>query len=144
MDDANIAGECHVEGIWWKDGSMVLPESVNSKGLMLQAMRVHPLAGHLAVTRTLKPISSLLLGQNAVQEVRDYNPRCAGFRLHAQLHKPLTPQSQLAPHSVMARCWMSLLTLDIPLPQGDTTALPLTADGHDALAVCVDKLTRYV
>ena len=72
LDDANTADMSHIEGLWWKDGRVVVPDSVDTKRLILQAMHDHPLAGHLGVTKTLKAISSRFLWKNAAKEVSDY------------------------------------------------------------------------
>ena len=75
-DEKNTAGMTHVEGLWWKEGRIVVPNSADTKRMILQAMHDHPLAGHLGVTKTIKAISSRFYWHNAHLEVRDYIRHC--------------------------------------------------------------------
>lgn len=81
LDNANTADMSHIEGLWWKDGHTVVPDSVNPKQLILQAMHDQPLAGHLGVTKTVKAISSRFLWENAAKEVRHYIRHCPTCQL---------------------------------------------------------------
>ncbi|DBA66290.1 TPA: hypothetical protein ACH3X2_14339 [Trebouxia sp. C0005] len=67
-DDANTAGMTHAEGLWWKEGRIVVPDSKETKLLILQAMHDHPLAGHFSVTKTLKAINHRFYWRRAAQE----------------------------------------------------------------------------
>lgn len=61
LDVANTAGMSLIEALGWKDGRIVVPHSMDTKRLILQAMHDPPLPGHLGVTKTLKAISSRFL-----------------------------------------------------------------------------------
>ncbi|KAA6420609.1 MAG: hypothetical protein FRX49_09402 [Trebouxia sp. A1-2] len=58
----------HAEGLWWKEGRIVVPDSKETKLLILQAMHDHPLAGHFSVTKTLKAINHRFYWRRAAQE----------------------------------------------------------------------------
>ena len=135
LDDANTADMSHVEGLWWKDGRIVVPDSVDTKRLILQAMHDHPLAGHLGVTKTLKAITSRFFWKNAAKEVSDHIRQCPSCQL--QTTHPHKPTGLLQPLDVPPYAWHTVTTDYI-------TGLPLTADGNNAIAVFVDKLTKYV
>ena len=78
-DENNTAGMSLIEGLWWKEGRIVMPNSADTKRLILEAMHDHPLAGHLGVTKTIKAINSRFFWRNAHQEVHDYirhSPSC--------------------------------------------------------------------
>ena len=53
-DEKNTASMTHVEGLLWREGRIVLPNSADTKRMILEAMHDHPLTGHLGVTKTLK------------------------------------------------------------------------------------------
>ena len=71
-DENNTAGMSLIEGLWWKESCIVVPNSADTKRLVLKAMHDHPLAGHLGVTKTTKAINNRFFWRNAHQEVRDY------------------------------------------------------------------------
>ena len=129
-DENNTAGMSLIEGLWWKEGRIVMPKSADTKRLVLEAMHDHPLAGHLGVTKT---INSHLFWRNAHQEVRDYIRHCPSCQL--QTSYPSKPTGLLQPLDVPPFAWY-------PVTTDYVTGLPVTADGRDAIAVFVDKLTK--
>ena len=50
----------------------MVPNSVESKKLLLQSFRDHPLAGHFGVAKTLRAINSRCFWSRSDREVRDY------------------------------------------------------------------------
>ena len=59
-DENNTAGMSLIEGLWWKETRIVMPNSADTKRLIVEAMHDHPWAGHLGVTKTVKAINSRL------------------------------------------------------------------------------------
>lgn len=57
-DDSNTVNMSFIQGLWWKEGRIVMPNSADTKQMVLQAMHDHPLAGHLGVTKTIKAVYS--------------------------------------------------------------------------------------
>ena len=88
-DESNTAGMSLIEGLWWKEGCIVMPNSADTKRLVLEAMHDHPLAGHLGVTKTIKAINSRFFWRDAHQEVRDYIRHCPNCQL--QTSNPSKP-----------------------------------------------------
>lgn len=80
-DENNTAGMSLIEGLWWKEGCIVMPNSADTKRLVLKAMHGHPLAGHLEVTKTIKTINSRFYWRSAHQEVLDYICHCPSCQL---------------------------------------------------------------
>ena len=131
----NTAGMSLIEGLWWKEGRIVMPNSADTKRLVLKAMHDHPLAGHLGVTKTIKAINSRFFWRNAHQEVRDYI--CQRHSCQLQTSNPSKTTDLLQPLEVPPFAWHTIITNYI-------TGLPVTADGRNTIAVFVDKLTKYV
>ena len=113
----------------------MVPDSADTKRMILQAMQDHPLAGHLGVTKTIKAISSRFHWRNAHLEVCYYIRHCPSCQL--QTTPPAKPTGLLQPLDVPPFAWHTVTTDYI-------TGLPCTAPGHNAIAVFVDKLTKYV
>ena len=134
-DENNTAGMSLIEGLWWKEGRIVMPNSADTKRLVLEAMHDHLLAGHLGVTKPIKAINSRFFWRNAHQEVCDYIRHCPSCQL--QTPNPSKPTGLLQPLDVPPFAWHTVTTDYI-------TGLPVTADGHNAIAVFVNKLTKYV
>ncbi|KAL0038535.1 hypothetical protein WJX77_009904 [Trebouxia sp. C0004] len=53
-DATKTAGLTYAQELWWKGDRIVVPNSVDTKRLILQAFHDHPMAGHFGVTKTLK------------------------------------------------------------------------------------------
>ena len=134
-DDTNTANMSYIEGLWWKDGRIVVPDSEETKLLILQAMHDDPLAGHFSVAKTLKAINHRFFWKRAGQEVSDYIRHCPSCQ--ANKVSSSKPAGLLQPLDVPPSAWHTVTTDYI-------TGLPLTPDGHNAIAVFVDKLTKYV
>ena len=64
-DDEKTADVAFAVGLWWKGDCNVVPNSADTKRLILQAFHDHPMAGHQGVTRTLKAIKSRLYWPDA-------------------------------------------------------------------------------
>ena len=110
-----------------------MPTSADTKRLVLKAMHDHPLAGHLGVTKTIKAINSPFFWRNARQEVCDHIRHCSSCQL--QISHSSKPTGLLQPLEVPPFAWHTVTTDYI-------TGLLVTADGHNAIAVFVDKLTK--
>lgn len=94
-----------------------------------------PLAGHLGMDKTYACISRNYWWHTLRQDVRDYVRTCPC----CQVNKPNNrkPGGLLQPLPIPEHKWESV-GIDF------ITNLPTTADGHDAIMVCVDRLTKMV
>ena len=110
-----------------------MPNSADTKRLVLKAMHDHRLAGHLGLSKTIKAINSRFFWRNAHQEVCDYIRHCSSRQLQTSL--PSKPTGLLQSLEDPPFAWHTVTTDYV-------TELPVTADGHNASAVFVDKLTK--
>ena len=134
-DAAKTAGLTFAQDLWWKGDRIVVPNSADTKRLILEAFHGHPMAGHFGVTKTLKSITTRFYWPNAEREVRDYVRNCSSCQL--QTTHPSKPAGLLQPLDVPPYAWHTITTDYI-------TGLPCTPKGNNAIAVFVDKLTKYV
>ena len=67
-DEAKTADLTFASGLWWKRDRIVVPDSLDTKRLILQAFHDHPMAGRLGVTKTLKAINSRFYWLHADRE----------------------------------------------------------------------------
>ena len=134
-DDKRTAGLTFAQDLWWKGNRIVVPDSADTKKVILQAFHNHPMAGHFGVRKTLAAINSRFYWPLADGEVRDYCRACPECQLHnTSSHKPT---GLLQPLDVPPYAWLTLTTDYI-------TGLPRTPKGNNAIVVFVDKLTKYV
>ena len=55
-DEEKTADFTFAQSLWWKEGLIVVPDSTDTKRLILEAFHDHPMAGHFGLTKTLKAI----------------------------------------------------------------------------------------
>lgn len=131
--ESKTANFSFAEGLWWKDGGIVAPDSAATKRLILQAFHDHPLAGHMGVTKMMKAISGCFYWPLLL--ARDYICNCPNCWL--QTTNPSKPAALLQPLEVPPHAWHTVTTEYI-------TSLPLTPRGKSAILVFVGKLTKLV
>ena len=134
-NDEKTADLTFAAGLCWKGHCIVVPNSADTKRLILQAFHDHPMAGHHGVTKTLKAINGCFYWPNADMEVRNYVCKCPSCQV--QTTEPAKPAGLLQPLDVPPYAWHTVTTDYI-------TGLPLTPKRNNAIAVFVDKLTKYV
>ena len=134
-DDAKTAELTFAQGLWWKGDRIVVPASADTKRLILQAFHDHPMGGHFGYTKTCKAIKSRFHWPLLDREVGDYIRACPSCQV--QTTHPSKPAGLLQPLEVPPYAWHTVTTDYI-------TGLPLTPKGNNAVAVFVDKLTKYV
>jgi len=134
-DDAKTADLTFAQGLWWKGGLIVVPDSKDTKRLIFEAFHDHPMAGHFGCANTLKAIKSRFYWRYADKKVGDYVCNCPSCQL--QTTQPSRPAGLLQPLDVPPHAWHTVTTDYI-------TGLPRTPKGNNAIAVFVDKLTKYV
>ena len=132
-DEDKTSDLTFAEVLWWKVDRIVVPDSKDTKRLILQAFRNHPIGGHFGLAK--KAIKSRFYWRHADKEVGDYVRNCRGCQVHT-IH-PSKPAGWLVPLDVPPYAWHTVTTDYI-------TGLPLTPKGNNAIAVFVNKLTTYV
>src|SRR6185312_15738015 len=94
-----------------------------------------PLGGHLGVAKTTAALSRRFYWPRMHAEIRHYVttcPQCQANKASSQL-----PAGLLQPLPIPSRPWEQV-TMDL------ITQLPATTEGHNAIVVFVDKLTKMV
>ena len=134
-DAAKTADFTFAQGLWWKGDLIVVPDSEDTKRLILEAFHDHRMAGHFGCAKTLKAIKSRFYWRYADKEVSDYIRNCPSCQL--QTNRPTKPAGLLQPLDVPPYAWHTVTTDYI-------TGLPCTPKGNNAIAVFVDKLTKYM
>ena len=134
-DEAKTAGLTFAQDLWWKGDRIVVANSTDTKRVILEAFHGHPMAGHFGVTKTLKSITTRFYWPNVEREVRDHVRNCSSCQLRTT--HPSKPAGLLQPLDVPPYAWHTVTTDYI-------TGLPCTPEGNNAIAVFVDKLTKYV
>ncbi|KAL0052364.1 hypothetical protein WJX82_000917 [Trebouxia sp. C0006] len=132
-DAAKTAEFIFAQSLWWKGDLIVVPDSKDTKRLILEAFHDHPMAGHFGCAKTLKAIKSRFYWRYADKEVSDYIRNCPSCQL--QTTRPSKPAGLLQPLDVPPYAWHTVTTDYI-------TGLTCTPKGNNAIAVFVDKLTK--
>jgi hypothetical protein len=114
---------------------MVVPDSPGLKTQLLELAHDHLSAGHRGRDRTASWLAERVWWPGMAKEAADYVAGCAA----CQANKESNHGSQGLPRSLETpeRAWQTV-SMDFMGP------FPMTARGHNAIMVCVDKLTRYV
>jgi hypothetical protein len=124
------------EGILFRDEHvMVVPDSPRLKTELLKLAHDHLTAGHRGRDRTVRWLTDRVWWPSMSKEIAAYVAGCTS----CQANKEDNRGAQGMPRSLETpdRAWQTV-SMDFIGP------LPVTARGHDAIMVCVDKLTRYV
>ena len=123
-----------LEGLWWKGDQIAVPDNRELRRSIIKELHDAPYAGHLGYTKTLKHIQRYFYWPNMAGEVHDYVHGCVTC---LRDKNPSTkPAGQLQPIEVPPERWHTVTTDFI-------TGLPKSGDGHDAILVFVDRLTKY-
>jgi hypothetical protein len=115
-------------------GQVLLPRDAALKCHVLMECHDSPTGGgHLGSAKTIERVSRLFTWSGLHADVKRYVSTC----LACQANKPSTqlPMGPLQPLPIPERPW-EVVTMDL------ITQLPRTQDGHDAIVVFVDKLTK--
>lgn len=117
------------------DNRIVIPNNPSLKAQIFFECHDSPTAGHVGSNKTIELITRHFYWPNMHEEIRRYVHSC----LACQCNKPSSqlPMGKLKPLPIPDYPWQ-WMTLDL------ITALPRTSDGHDAIIVFVDKLTKLV
>lgn len=113
---------------------IVVPNAPEVKLLIFQECHDVPLSGHLGTAKTIERVERRFMWPRMHEEIRRYVATCVS----CQQNKPSSqlPIGLLQPLPIPERPWQTV-TMDL------ITALPRTKQGHDAIVVFVDKLTKW-
>jgi hypothetical protein len=121
--------------LWTAQEQMVVPNADNLRSECFESVHCHPYSGHYGVARTLNKAKQLYYWPNMEADIRKWIASCDSCqRVKAQRQKPV---GKLQPLQIPGRRWESV-SMDL------ITDLPCTANGHDAIWVVVDRLSKMV
>ncbi len=135
LESLSLHGCVLKDGLWFKDDTLVIPPDQELRQHILHEVHDSPYCGHSGVSRTIRSlIRHGLWWPSFRSDARTYVRNCAMCQRNKVL--PFSLETLLNPLPVPERLWQ-VATMDF------ITDLPLTAMGHDALLVIVDKLSKY-
>lgn len=132
---ANTAGlDLTARGFWYRQGLLVLPDTP-VRGVALKLCHEHPMAGHCGVAKTLELLQRHYWWPGMRASVVEHCRTCDS----CQRVKPeqSAPAGKLQLMPIPQNPW-SIVTMDF------ITDLPADSEGHTAIYVFVDKLTKMV
>lgn len=121
------------EGYYTMNGLIVVP-----KELQREVLRLHhdtPTSGHFGVAKTMDMVGRHFWWPKMRSTVEEYCRTCDSCQRNKS--RRCQPYGLLTPLPIPDKPW-KVVTMDFIMD------LPKTSQGHDALMVIVDKLTKYV
>ena len=133
--EKNLLSLAKRDDFWWRQELICVP---NSGSLRTDCIRLHhdpPYVGHLGRDKTVKLVLRQFWWPTVAKDVAAYVQSCHS----CQKNKPSNqrPAGLLQPLPIPSRKWQSV-SVDL------ITHLPCTKDGHTAIVVFVDRLSKMV
>jgi transposase InsO family protein len=123
------------DGLWFKDSQMVVPDIDGLREQLLREMHDAPYSGHIGVSKTRRAVMRLYWWPRVGVHVKEYVLSCD--RCRRDKSRNTQPSGLLQPLPIPPDRWHTV-TMDF------ITQSPKTKNGHDAILVFVDKLTKMV
>ena len=123
-------------GLYWTEThQLVVPNYEGLRFEMFESVHIHPFSGHWGLSRTQKKAMQLYFWPKLATEMKEWCEKCDSCQqVKAERAKP---KGALKPLDIPERRWESV-SMDL------ITDLPVTAKGHDAIFVVVDRLSKMV
>lgn len=120
---------------WTAQEQLIIPDHEDLRWQCIEAMHVHPYAGHYGANRTLRKVQEIFSWPGMRNDVKRYVAECHS----CQTVKPVRQkvQGELHPLAIPERRWQSV-SMDL------ITDLPPTKKGFDSVVVFVDRLSKMV
>lgn len=118
-----------------KDSRIYVPNYQSLKVKLLQEAHDSPIAGHVGSVKTIELVSRDYYWPNMHREIQEYVATCRKCQTNKPSHQH--PMGLLQPLDIPENRWEQV-SMDL------ITQLPRTRQGHDAIVVFVDKLTKMV
>jgi transposase InsO family protein len=134
-EPSNVAPLVAHDGFLLHEGKIVVPHAFGLRSHLMEEMHDSPYAGHQGVNKTLKLVARHYWWPTMTHDVTQYVTHCHLCQKNKARHAK--PSGLLHPLELPHKPW-DTVTMDF------ITQLPRTTDGHDAILVVVDKLTKMV
>ena len=133
---ASQAGLYHdVRGLLFHDGRLVLPDALGIRQMVFDALHASPFAGHKGLHATSKLLKRDFYWPCMDADIKEWLQVCPSCQRNKVSNK--LPAGLLEPLPIPTRRW-SDVSMDF------ITHLPLTRQGHTAIFVVVDRLSKLV
>ena len=120
---------------WTHDGRLYVPDHESLRFECYEASHAHPYSGHYGNQRTIVKVQQSFFWPGLAKDVRRWIKSCDSCQRVKALHA--SPMGKLQPLPIPGRRWSSV-SMDF------ITDLPVTVQGHDAIWVVVDRLSKMV
>ncbi len=121
------------KGFWLKGSQVVVPNCSEIKRMIFRQMHDSVTAGHPGISRTFELVSRLFWWPSMLLDITDYVRACPSCQRNKASNKPAS--GTMHPLPIPESRWESV-SVDF------IVQLPRTSHGHDAVAVCVDRLSK--
>lgn len=122
-----------VDGLYYRDGLIVVPNSAELKSKILHECHDAPYSSHGGFHKTKRAVTRQFWWPHLVKDVAEYVQTCDLCQRNKSAHTK--PAGKLLPLPIPDGKW-EVISCDF------VTSLPKTKSGFDAICVFVDKLTK--
>jgi hypothetical protein len=134
--DFTASLSCGDDGLWRLPGTQVVVVPVGPiREKIMSLMHDASWAGHVGITKTLTSVKALFYWQSMRTDVRHYVANCDACQRNKASN--MKPAGLCQPLTIPGWRWESVSMDHI-------VKLPRTANGHDAICVFVDRLSKMV
>jgi hypothetical protein len=135
QEEANIETLEFRDNLWYKGKQVVVPDIPWVRKGILHELHDAPYSGHTGVLKTTEKVTRMFWWPGVRHYVKDYVKRCEACQRNKSSNQK--PAGLLQPLPIPKRPWDSV-SMDF------VTGLPEMPNGHDAIIVFVDRLTKMV
>ena len=132
-DPANTKNLSTSRGLFFNGSRLVVPDGADLRHTCLAHSHTSPYAGHGGISKTQKLLSRSYWWPNVLQSVEDFVKRCPSCQVNKASNQ--CPAGLLKPLPIPQGPWESV-GMDL------ITSLPVTAAGHTAILVFIDRFSK--
>jgi hypothetical protein len=134
-DPNNTKDLTHRDGLWWLDRRIAVPNMPGLRRGILYEVHDAPYSGHMGVAKTVQAVYKMYWWPKWRQFVTQYVQTCTSCQRNKATNQ--LPAGLLHPLPIPSQPWDSV-SMDF------IAQLPPANNGHDAIIVFVDRLTKMV
>lgn len=120
-------------GFWYHGTQLYVPSVADLRQLIIKEYHDVPFSGHRGISRTKQAIAQTYWWPGMDSDVKAYVTTCPSCQRNKATSQK--PAGLLQPLPIPADAWESI-SMDL------ITQLPITREGHDAIVVFVDRLSK--
>lgn len=123
------------DGFYFFENRLIVPQSNTLRDDIIRAAHEPPYAGHMGAAKTIEVLSRTFYWPQMTEHVKTFVQNCYPCQVNKPSRKK--PAGLLQPVEIPSG-FFECITTDL------ITKLPMTDQGHDAIAVFVCKLSKFV